>query len=124
LSQHTKTNTSSIQFLFNSLSIENIEAVPKVGNLCLHVATMSRHHQVRFFFPQIDVLFVVGDKVVRVKHSSIESKVLVWRLGRKNDGEWIWNFEHEKRMHYEGHQLSMGAYTVISDDPNQDLELY
>jgi len=39
-------------------------------------------------------LFVVGDKVVRVEHSGVESKVLVWRLGRKNDGKWIWNFEH------------------------------
>jgi len=55
---------------------------------------LCHHHQVRFFFPHIDVLFVVGDKVVRVEHSGVESKVLVWRLGRKNDGKWIWNFEH------------------------------
>lgn len=27
-------------------------------------------------------------------------------------------------MHYERHQLSMGAYTITNDDPNQNLELY
>jgi hypothetical protein len=106
------------------LSIENSKVVPKVGDLWLLVATMSSHHQVRFFFPQINVLFVVKDKVVRVEHFGVESKVFVWRLGKKNDGEWIWNFEHEKRMHYERHQLSMGAYTIINDDPNQDLKFY
>jgi hypothetical protein len=77
-----------------------------------------------FFFPRIDVLFVVGDNVVGVEHFCVESKVSVWRLGKKNDGKWLWNFEPEKRMHYERHQLSMGAYTIINDDPNQDLELY
>jgi hypothetical protein len=64
------------------------------------VSTMSPHHQARFFFPRIDVLFVVEDKVVKVEHFGVESKVLMWRLGKKNDGEWLWNFEHEKKMHY------------------------
>jgi hypothetical protein len=27
-------------------------------------------------------------------------------------------------MHFELHQLSKGAYTVINDDPNLDMELY
>jgi hypothetical protein len=80
--------------------------------------------QVRFFFPRIDVLFVVEDKVVRVEHFGVESKVFMWSLGKKNDGEWPWNFEHEKKMRYERQQLSMGAYTVINDEPNQDLKLY
>jgi hypothetical protein len=52
--------------LFNPLSIENIEAIPRVGDLWLPIVAMSLHHQVRFFFPQIDVLFVVKDKVVKV----------------------------------------------------------
>jgi hypothetical protein len=32
------------------------------------------------------MLFVVGDKVVRIEHSRVESKALVWRLGRNVDG--------------------------------------
>jgi hypothetical protein len=34
------------------------------------------------------------------------------------------NFEHEEKMHYEKHQLSKREYTVINDDPIQELELY
>jgi hypothetical protein len=56
---------------------------------------------VRFFFLGLDKLFDVGDNVVRVEHSNIESKALVWRLGRNLEGEWLWNFKHEKKMHYE-----------------------
>jgi hypothetical protein len=56
---------------------------------------------VRVFFLGVDKLFDVGDKVVQVEHSNIESKALVWRLGRNLEGEWLWNFKHEKKMHYE-----------------------
>ncbi len=38
------------------------------------------------FFLEIEMLFVVGDKVVRIEHSRVESKALVWRLGRNVDG--------------------------------------
>jgi hypothetical protein len=44
------------------------------------------------------VLFVAKDKVVKVEHTKAKSKVLVWRLGKKSDGEWLWNFEHEEKM--------------------------
>jgi hypothetical protein len=69
-------------------------------------------------------LFANGDKVVKLEDIGIESKVLVWRLGRKVDREWRLNFEHEEKVHYETHQLFVGSYIVLNDDPNQDLELY
>lgn len=97
---------------------ENVEAIPKVGYLWLLVVVVSPHHQVRFFFLRIDVLCAIGDKVVKVEHAGVESKVLVWRLGRKNDGKWLCNFKHKEKIHYETHQLSIGAYTVINDNPN------
>jgi len=115
------TNITSLQFLFKPLSIElheNVEAIPKVGYLGLLVVVVSPHYQVRFFFLVIDVLFTIGDKVVKVEHIEVESKFLVWRLGRKNDGKWLCNFKHKEKMHYETHQLSIGAYTVINGDPN------
>jgi len=107
--------------LFDPLSIElheNVEVIPKIRYLWLLVAVLSPHHQVRVFFIGIDVLFTIGDKVVKVEHIKVEFKVLVWRLGKKNDGKWLHNFKHEERMHYETHQLSIGAYSMINDDPN------
>jgi hypothetical protein len=43
----------------------------------------------KFFFPGIDVLFIIGDKVVKIEHTIVEYKVLVWRLGRNSDGKWL-----------------------------------
>ncbi len=78
----------------------------------------------RFILPRIDKLFTNGDKIVKLEHIGIESKILVWRLGRKVDREWRWNFEHEEKMHYETHQLFVKSYIVFNDDPNRNLELY
>jgi hypothetical protein len=43
-------------------------------------------HLVRLFFLGIKMLFVVGEKVVRIEHSKVKSKAWVWRLGRNVDG--------------------------------------
>jgi hypothetical protein len=67
---------------------EKVEAMVKVGDLWLHVAIASPHHQIRFFFLGINIFFFVGDKIIRVKYAGVESKALVWRLGRDVDGDW------------------------------------
>jgi hypothetical protein len=76
---------------FNLLSIElheQVEAIPRVGDLWILVATMSLHHQVRFFLPSIVKLFGSGDKVIRVEHVDAKYKILVCKLGRRIDGKW------------------------------------
>jgi hypothetical protein len=64
----------------------------------LLIATISPSHIIILFLPGIDVLFVVGDKVVKIEHYGVKSKVLVWRFGRNVEGGWLWNFEHDEKM--------------------------
>jgi hypothetical protein len=114
-------------FLSNPLTIElfeEVDSIPRVGDMWILMAANSPSCCARFFIPRIDVSFVVGDKIVRIEHSRTESKALVWRLGRNIDGKWLWNFEHGERIQYEFHQLFVGSYVIINDDPNQELELY
>jgi hypothetical protein len=49
---------------------------------------------------------------------------MLWRLGRNLDGKWLWNFEHDDKVQYESHQLSIEMYIVVNDDPSQDLKLF
>jgi hypothetical protein len=56
--------------------------------------------------------------MVKIVHLRVESKALVWRLGRNVVGKWLWNFEHEEKIQVESHQLSTRSYIVINDDPN------
>jgi hypothetical protein len=53
-----------------------------------------------FFFLGIDVSFVIGDKVVKVEHVGVKSKVLVWRLGKKmvENGYGILNMKRRCSM--------------------------
>jgi hypothetical protein len=95
-------NITSLPFSFDPLIIElheNVEVVPRIGgDLWLPMAIVSPHHKVGFFFLGIDVLFNAKDKVVKIEHAGVKSKVLVWRLGEKSDKHWQWNFEHEEKM--------------------------
>jgi hypothetical protein len=45
-------------------------------------------------------LLVVRNKVVQVKHIGEKSRVLTWTLSKDFEREWVWNFEHEDKMHY------------------------
>lgn len=74
---------------------EQVEAISKVGDLWVPVTATSLHHRIKFFLLSIDKLFANGDKVIKIEHSNVESNVLVWRLGRRINGEWKWNFEHK-----------------------------
>jgi hypothetical protein len=106
------TNITSLQFLFNPLSIElheNVEAIPKIGYLWLLVAVVSPHHQVRFFFLGIDVLFTIGDKVVKVEH--IELNLNFWC------GDW------EERMMENGYVILNTRRRCIMKHINFQLEL-
>jgi hypothetical protein len=59
---------------------EKTNSVRRVGNLWIPITASSPFHRVRFFIPGIDVLFFVGDKIVKIEHSKMESKALVWQL--------------------------------------------
>jgi hypothetical protein len=96
-------NISSLPFLLSPLAIElheRSESIPRIGDLWIPITNVSIHHKIRFFLLGIERLFVVGDKVVRVEHTSEESRISVWRLGKDYEGDWMWNYEHEDKMHY------------------------
>jgi hypothetical protein len=56
------------------------ETILKIRDIWIPVIIISPHHKVRFFFPKIDKLFIVEDKVVKVEHTREETKALVRRL--------------------------------------------
>jgi hypothetical protein len=45
---------------------EEVDSLPRVGDMWIPMATSSPFHCVRFFIPRIDVLFVVGDKIIKI----------------------------------------------------------
>ncbi len=96
-------NASSMLSLFSPLVIElheKNETSFRVGDLWIPIDCISPHHKTRFFFPRIEELFVVKNKVEQVKHTWKKFRVLAWTLGKDFEGEWVWNFEHEGKMHY------------------------
>jgi hypothetical protein len=51
------------------------------------IATIAPHHKVWLLFPIVDEFFVIGDKVVKVEHTNVKSRTLVWKLGRYSKGK-------------------------------------
>lgn len=62
---------------------------------CCYSITISQNV---VLIPKDNTLFGVGDKMVKITHLGVESKALVWRLGRNVVGKWLWNFEHEEMI--------------------------
>jgi len=64
----TSIDIISPMFSSNLLNIgifEEVDSIPRVGDLWVLIAAVSSSHRVRFFFPRIDTLF----DVVRIEHS-------------------------------------------------------
>jgi hypothetical protein len=55
----------------NIESFEQVESIPKIGDLWLPIVAVSPFHKIRFFSLRIDVLFAVGDKEVRIEHFGV-----------------------------------------------------
>jgi hypothetical protein len=86
LSLNTNTYIISLLFSSNLLNIEIIEEVdlvPRVGDLWLPIVAVSPSNQVRFFFLRIHNLFDVGDKLVRIEHSKVETKAFSMEIRNK-----------------------------------------
>jgi hypothetical protein len=74
------TNITSPLFLSNLLTIEvfeEVDSIPKVRDLWILVVAIT-YSLCEVLHFEINVLFVVGDKIVRIEHSRVESKALVW----------------------------------------------
>jgi hypothetical protein len=59
----TNIDIISPMFSSNLLNIEifeEVDSIPRLGDLWVSIATVSSSHRVRFFFPIIDTLFAVG----------------------------------------------------------------
>jgi hypothetical protein len=47
--------------------------IPRVGDIWIHHSMRSLDHFTKFFIPGIEVLFEVGDKILRVEALSLSS---------------------------------------------------
>jgi hypothetical protein len=76
---NTITYTTFPVSLSNPLTIEvfeGVDSITRVGDLWIPIATSSPFHHVRFFILGIDVLFAIGNKIIRIEHSRAKSKVM------------------------------------------------
>ncbi len=76
------------------------------------------------------MLFASGDKVIKIEHSNVECKVLVWRLGRRINGKWKWNFEHKEKAQSKGQIQKMvqkaccRSYGLGDHESNHVIEVW
>jgi hypothetical protein len=96
--------------IFVNIETRIVDCIYTIGDLWILITIVSPHHKVRFFLLGVGELFFVGDKVMWVEHTRKKFKILVLRLGKDFEGEWMWNFEHEDKMYYSLQQVSIGLF--------------
>jgi len=67
-------------FHFKILSFENGYHAPRLRNIWIPFLDIIRQSYVIFYMPNMENLFKVGDRIVKVEHSSTMSIISIWKL--------------------------------------------
>ncbi len=62
-------------------------AVPRLGDIWILKSAVSPNHFVRLYILGVEDLFQEGDRLLRVDHGGLRSRLISWRLWRSNEGE-------------------------------------
>ncbi len=62
--------------------------VPRLGDIWIPKLAVSPNHFVRLYIPSMEDLFQVGDRLLRVEHSGLSSRLISWRIWHNQEEEW------------------------------------
>jgi hypothetical protein len=62
--------------------------VPRLGDIWVPKLVVSPNHFVRLYIPDVEDLFQVGDRLLRVEHSGSRSRLISWRILQNQEGVW------------------------------------
>jgi len=72
---------------------ERQRSVLRLGDIWVPKSAGSPNHFTRFYILGVEVLFQIGDHLVRVEHCGSRSLIISWRIWR--DPEEKWQFQQE-----------------------------
>jgi hypothetical protein len=80
--QSCKSSSTSlhISHKFTHIVSNGAKEVPRVGDIWIPYYAKSLDHFTRFFIPEIEILFQLGDKILRVEACGLSSRLVCWRL--------------------------------------------
>jgi hypothetical protein len=82
------------------LFTERQRSVPRLGDIWVPKFTVSPNHFTRFYILGVEVLFQVGDHLVRVEHGGSRSCVIGWRIWRDSKGKWQFQQESTDEQNF------------------------
>jgi hypothetical protein len=82
--QNYKRNSTTPPILrrVTPLFTERQSSAPRPGNTWVPKLAVSPNHFVRLYIPDVEDLFQVGDRLLRVEHSGSRSRLISWRIWR------------------------------------------
>jgi hypothetical protein len=70
------------------LFVEMQSNVLRLGDIWVPKLAVSPNHFVRLYIPDVEDLFQVGDRLLRVEHSRLRSRLISRRIWRNQEGVW------------------------------------
>ncbi len=68
--------------------VERSRSVPMIGDIWIPKLGLSPNHFVKLYIPNVEDLFQVGDRLLRVEHSGSSSRLISWRIWRNQEEGW------------------------------------
>ncbi len=93
--QNCSRNSTSPHTLHRSTHIvlDGAKEVFRVGDIWIPYFTRFVYHFTKFFIPKIEVLFQLGDKILRVEALGLSSKLVCWRLWKNVELQQTWQLD-------------------------------
>jgi len=67
---------------------ERQRGVPRLGDIWIPKVVVSPNHFARFYILGVEILFQIGNRLVRVEHAGSRSHLISWRVWRDPEGKW------------------------------------
>jgi hypothetical protein len=74
--------------------------MPRLGDVWIPKSAVSPNHFVRLYIPGVEDLFHEGDRLLRVEHVRLRSRLISWRIWRSQEGEMRFQQESTNEQNF------------------------
>jgi len=72
---------------------EELRNIPRVGDIWVPKSMPTANHFPRIYIPRVEDLFQTGDRVIRIEHGGLRSRLICWRIWRDVGDSWQFQLE-------------------------------
>ncbi len=97
--------------------------VPRLGDIWIPKLAASPNHFVKLYIPGVEDLFQVGDRLFRVEHSGLSSRLISWRIWRNQEEGWQFQQESTDEQIFSIFSSNFAPLRPVAEGDQSDFSI-